>query len=154
MKINKAVLREMILNGFSFEEIRKYVTSAYGEISRTRLAHAIEKIGVEIRKNAAVDHEFSRGETLLRLQDLYKRSMLISDYKTCLAVVKEKAQLLGLQIAQEDGNGEESDLEQALGLGQIIEKELGKLDPDGELTMPELLRMAGEKLKGTNEKPD
>ena len=66
--INKSELREMILNGFSFEEIRKYLTSAYGEISRTRLAHTIEKIGAEIRQNASVDHEYSRGETLLRLQ--------------------------------------------------------------------------------------
>ena len=154
MKINKSELRKMILDGYATEEISKYVASAYGEISHARLAHIIERIGVEIRHAAAVDHEYSRGETLLRLQDLYKRSMLISDYKTCLSVVKEKAQLLGLQISQEDVGGEESDLEQTLNLGQIIEKELGQLDPDGELTMPELIRLAGERLKGTHEKHD
>lgn len=151
MKINYDELQRQIVSGFSPDEIHKYLTAQGVKISRQTLNRAIERAGARIRKRAAVDFEYSRGEALLRLNDLYKKSILISDYKTALAVAKEKAHLLGLQMApeSEEEEGTTGNLEDVLELNRIIEENFGHLDPDMKLTPAELIKRAAQPRKGS-----
>ncbi len=154
MKINPDELQRMIASGFTPAEISKYLTSQGVKCSRQKLNQAIEIAGAEIRKLAQVDFEYSRGEALIRLGELYKKSILISDYKTALAVTREKAHLLGLQINPESGEGEidENNLVNILELNRAIEENFGYLNEN--LSPKELVELAGKSLKGTNEKVD
>lgn len=55
-----------------------------------------------IRAAADVDAEYAAGCALTRLDDLYKKAMIIQDHKTALAVQREINRLLGLAERQHD----------------------------------------------------
>ena len=57
---------------------------------------AIEIARGKIRDAIGVDREERTGEAIVRLNDLYERSLRIQDCKTALAAQKELNRLLGL----------------------------------------------------------
>lgn len=87
----------LVLSGLRRAEILRYVAEKtdWGVKERTvdnYIARAYKAIAAAHQDISA--HQLDL--TQIRLIDLYKRSMNIQDYKTCLAVVREIAKLNGL----------------------------------------------------------
>ena len=61
----------------------------------------IAKARTLLRKVAEINAEEELGKAKRRLEDLYGRSLVIKDYKACLAVQREIDALLGLNAPKE-----------------------------------------------------
>ena len=66
------------------------------DISRRQFRDYVKAARAEIRRTAAAELPYYLGRALMRLDELYVKTMRIQDYKTALAVNKELHQLLGL----------------------------------------------------------
>jgi len=101
---NKRVtlVTELLLNGLTRREIIQYIRKrkewAVGDRMIDRYIAAANK-WIEEQANVKRTHEF--GLAIARLNNLYKRSMAISDYKTALAIQREITSLLGLERNQD-----------------------------------------------------
>ncbi len=66
----------------------------------------IETIRAEMAAASQTQQSEERGKAILRLNNIYLRSLQVQDYKTCLAAQKELNRLLSLQRVAVDETGE------------------------------------------------
>ncbi len=94
-------LASLISIGLHFEEIIKFADKEKWNVTRKEITQFVKMAREYIAKKAILVRPEILGECIVRLDDLYKRSMAINDFKTCLAIQREKHRLLQL-----DGSGE------------------------------------------------
>lgn len=95
---------ELVLAGLSRSEILRYVSEKtdWGVSERTvdtYLARANEKLQAEGKRDRAAEF----GKALARLETLYRKALTGNNYKTCLSIQKEIAQLMALHQQPETG---------------------------------------------------
>ena len=89
---------DLMLAGLKRSEIHRFVKEKHPEWGiRTRqiddlIAHAKKRLA----ETSETHREEELGKALGRLDTLYQRSFAINDYKTCAAIVKQRADLLGI----------------------------------------------------------
>jgi len=104
---------DLLLVGMNRQDVARYVREKTNwRISRATREEYIEAAQEMISDEADEGKRYRRQQSLCRLDDLYKKSTAIQDYKTCLAVQKEINRLLGLpeedavpQTPAETGDG-------------------------------------------------
>jgi hypothetical protein len=88
-------ITDLVLNGLTAEQIQAYAAEKTDwELPPDDIAQAIAAATVSIRDHATVDTDFERGRAILRLNDLYARSLSVQDYKTCHGIQRELNALL------------------------------------------------------------
>jgi hypothetical protein len=114
------------------------------------IGEAIAEAKLRIAIAARWDRDEQLGSALIRLNDLYRRSLAIQDSKTALAAQKEINKLLELHRPSPATDGRAADLagELAAARGQLTPLGLG----DDTLNLPELCRRAVLKLLASNDR--
>ncbi len=79
----------------SVAAVKEACTSKLG-LDATAADLAIQHAREKIRAASEVDRDAARGQALIRLADLYERSLKVQDCKSALACQKEIDKLLGL----------------------------------------------------------
>ena len=93
-------VRDLIINGLCREEIAKYCANKLKwTLSDSQVGSLIEKANKDIENEAEPDRKQELIKVIHRLNNLYARSIQINDYKTCLAIEKERITLLSLGVA-------------------------------------------------------
>lgn len=102
---------DLLLAGLSRAEILRFVAEQHPEWNiRTRQIESLIACAKAKLKEASETHrEEELGKALDRLDKLYQRSYAINDYKTCAAIVKQRADLLGIAApAKVEHSGEQN----------------------------------------------
>ena len=86
---------KLLLRGASRDEVLRHLAENEVESDRTADWY-ISKATARFKALAKVDAEKERGRQLSRLEDLYSRLFRIQDYRTALAVLRERNELAGL----------------------------------------------------------
>ena len=105
-----ATVAELVCAGLTDSEVARYIRTktTWGEVTPAEIFDEyVDRARQAIRANAEPDQTYRLGQSLSRLDDLYKKSSAIQDYKTCLAVQKEINRLLGLD--EEEGPAVQSE---------------------------------------------
>jgi len=95
----ETVLSLMVM-GLTRKEICQYASEKADPpwgVSDRQVDRYIAEAKESIKKASAIKAEHELGIAILRLEDLYKRSIAIQDYKAALAVQKERHELLSLK---------------------------------------------------------
>ena len=101
------VIIPLLVMGLSRREIIQFVATKTDPPWKISL-RSIDRLALEARKVIAeaaqttVEEELGLG--VMRLEDLYKRSLSIQDYKAALSVQKERHELLGIKKQRNDVN--------------------------------------------------
>lgn len=101
---------DLLLAGLCRAEIHRFVREQHPEWQvRTRQTDQLIACARKLLMEAAETHrEEELGKALRRLDTLYQRSFAINDYKTCAAIVKQRADLLGIAApAKVEHSGEQ-----------------------------------------------
>lgn len=96
----------------------------------------IAKASQRFKALAKIDAEKERGRQLARLEDLYSRLFRIQDYRTALAVLKERNELAGIypeKVVKNEHSGPN---------GAPLSLLVGRLEPDPEELRRRLLAEA------------
>ena len=107
---------ELLLRGVTRREILQYVAKKtnWGVKPRT-IDTYLQSANEWITQQSEIDRATELGKAISQLSDLYKRTVMISDYKTALAVRRETNRLLGLEQKPDENNkGTISDYLQSL----------------------------------------
>lgn len=96
MNLRINAVASMILQGVSRDKIIKHAKDEQWGVSARTIDRYIAVARDEFQKVAEVNLKFELGRALLRLDDLYARSIATQDYKNALAIIKERAALVGL----------------------------------------------------------
>lgn len=86
---------KMLLIGADRADIIQYCAENY-EIGDRAADNLIEKANALYTEVGLAVREAEFGKALMRLNNLYSRSLKVQDYKTCLSVQREISNLLGL----------------------------------------------------------
>ena len=81
---------------------------------------AIEHARAKIVDAAEVDRDKARGESITRLNDLYRRALAVQDVKAALAAQKELNKIQGIVIPRR-----KADADEPTGLAKIMQGRLG-----------------------------
>jgi len=129
----------LVLSGLRRGEMCRFVTEKKPEwgISTRTLERYIARATVQIEAIAAENADRRMAVAQTKLLDLYKRSMNIQDYKTCLSILKEESKLNDLYPAErqeisgpEGGPIEYSDAKQRL-RDRLAKRRAGREDGAG-----------------------
>lgn len=105
---------------------------------------AIRNASGRIAAAAITNRGIEAGKALIRLEDIYERSLRVQDMKNALATQKEINKLIGLYPQNKDGN------ENQEGQSQVIEAIRGHLEPLGiapdGASIVELVRLSVSKF--------
>ena len=108
MQTRVAEVFKLLLKGLNRPEVLQYAANTWGVSERTA-DNYIARARKEYVKH--VDNDRARNFAMMqhRLEDLYKRTMKLQDYKTSLAILKEYGSLLDLYPAKrQELTGEQS----------------------------------------------
>jgi len=96
--IRKEKIAELLVIGLSRAELLQYIAKKCPDwgVSDRQIDYYIAGAKKLLEKASKVNMERELGLGLKRLDELFKRSMAIQDYKACLAVEKHRHELLGL----------------------------------------------------------
>ena len=135
--VEKRVLEvfKLLLRGASRAEIWQHLAENGAEPERT-VDRYIARASQRFKALAKVDAEKERGRQLARLEDLYSRLFRIQDYRTALAVLKERNELAGLypeKVQKHEHTGRD---------GAPMSLLVGRLEPDAEELRRRLLAEA------------
>jgi hypothetical protein len=135
--VEKRVLEvfKLLLRGASRAEIWQHLAENGAEPERT-VDRYIGKATQRFKALAKVDAEKERGRQLARLEDLYSRLFRIQDYRTALAVLKERNELAGIypeKVVKNEHSGPN---------GAPLSLLVGRLEPDPEELRRRLLAEA------------
>ena len=126
---------KLLLRGASRDEILRHLAENDGTAERTAEWY-IGKATQRFKALAKVDAEKERGRQLARLEDLYSRLFRIQDYRTALAVLKERNELAGIypeKVQKHEHTGRD---------GAPMSLLVGRLEPDAEELRRRLLAEA------------
>jgi len=127
---------KLLLRGASRAEVLQHL-AAQEDVDAVRTADwYISKATARFKALAKVDAEKERGRQLARLEDLYSRLFRIQDYRTALAVLKERNELAGLypeKVQKHEHTGRD---------GAPMSLLVGRLEPDAEELRRRLLAEA------------
>ncbi len=127
---------KLLLRGASRDEILQHL-AAQEDVDAVRTVNwYIGKATQRFKALAKVDAEKERGRQLSRLEDLYSRLFRIQDYRTALAVLKERNELAGLypeKVQKHEHTGRD---------GAPMSLLVGRLEPDAEEIRRRLLAEA------------
>lgn len=130
----------LLLRGASRADIWRHLAENGAEPERT-VDRYIARATQRFKALAKVDAEQERGRQLSRLEDLYSRLFRIQDYRTALAVLKERNELAGLypeKVQKHEHTGRD---------GAPMALLVGRMDPE------ELRRRLRDELAGGEEEP-
>jgi len=85
----------LLINGNSREDIVQYCTAQW-KIKERQTDTYIKKAKKHIEEKVEKEIDYNFNLTILRMNNLYKKSIDKKDYKTALSIQKELAQLLQL----------------------------------------------------------
>ncbi len=85
----------LLITTRNLAEIKKQCIEKLG-LTAKQAAETIETACGKIAEAAVWSRDIEAGKALLRLDDLYERSLRVQDTKTALAVERERVKLLGL----------------------------------------------------------
>ena len=125
----------LLLRGASRADIWRHLAENGAEPERT-VDRYIARATQRFKALAKVDAEKERGRQLSRLEDLYSRLFRIQDYRTALAVLKERNELAGLypeKVQKHEHTGRD---------GAPMSLLVGRLEPDAEELRRRLLAEA------------
>lgn len=88
----------LLIQGASYNDIRRYCREKLNLTSHTRADYYIKKVKEKIRKENQHELEQLRAEQNARLDDLYTRAYKIQQYGNCISILREKSRLNGLDI--------------------------------------------------------
>ena len=126
---------KLLLRGASRDEVLRHLAENEVESDRTADWY-IGKATQRFKALAKVDAEKERGRQLARLEDLYSRLFRIQDYRTALAVLKERNELAGIypeKVNKHEHSGPD---------GGPLALLVGRLEPDAEELRRRLLAEA------------
>ncbi|MFN7985907.1 MAG: hypothetical protein U0529_00430 [Thermoanaerobaculia bacterium] len=127
---------KLLLRGASRPEVLQHL-AAQEDVDAVRTGDwYIAKATARFKALAKVDAEKERGRQLARLEDLYSRLFRIQDYRTALAVLKERNELTGLypeKVQKHEHTGRD---------GAPMSLLVGRLEPDAEEIRRRLLAEA------------
>ena len=127
---------KLLLRGASRDEVLQHL-AAQEDVDAVRTVNwYIGKATQRFKALAKVDAEKERGRQLSRLEDLYSRLFRIQDYRTALAVLKERNELAGLypeKVQKHEHTGRD---------GAPMSLLVGRLEPDVEEIRRRLLAEA------------
>ena len=86
---------KLLLRGASREDVLRHLAENDVQAERTADFY-ISKANAKFKALSRTNSERELGRQLSRLEDLYQRVFRIQDYRTALAVTKERSELLGL----------------------------------------------------------
>jgi hypothetical protein len=97
-------IADLIMAGCSRRDIHKWVanqgkTNPEWQIERSTIDRITRKAHDYIDKAANLNRDHELALSLVRLDLLFQKSFLITDYKACLAIERERIALLGLSSA-------------------------------------------------------
>ncbi len=120
--IHKVLL--LLITTRNLAEIKRQCTEKLG-LSPDQTVKAIEEASGQIAAAAVWNRDIEAGKSLLRLDDLYERSLRVQDIKTALVAERDRAKLVGLhkpKAIDETDNDRDSELE------TVIREHLGPLE--------------------------
>ena len=115
----------LLLRGASRADVLRHLADNEGAAERTADWY-IGKATDRFKAASKVNLEKERGRQLARLEDLYNRLFRIQDYRTALAVAKERSELAGIypeKVVKNEHSGPN---------GSPLQLLVGRLDPDPE----------------------
>lgn len=132
----KAAIKEVVLT-VNDDDLAAWLCSKKYSIDKEQAERIVKSIRDEIRASAAGDRKAKLGETLARLNEIYKTAIQTMDAKTALAVAKELSKTQRLYNAYEDREEERTDSEKE-STREILES---VYDGNGEeMTLDELAK--------------
>ena len=89
---------QLMGQGFSRPEILQYFSSKYNNLTDRTIDNYIHDSREKIKENFSImfDKEYFKANIFKRLEDLYKLSYEMDDYKECRVVLKDLRDMLGL----------------------------------------------------------
>lgn len=127
---------KLLLRGASRAEVLQHL-AAQEDVDAVRTGDwYIGKANQRFKALAKLDAEKERGRQLSRLEDLYSRLFRIQDYRTALAVLKERNELAGIypeKVQKHEHTGRD---------GGPLALLVGRLEPDAEEIRRRLLAEA------------
>ena len=89
---------QLMGQGFSRPEIIQYFSDKYNKLTDRTADNYIQLAREKIKENFAImfDKEYFKANIFKRLEDLYKQSYDIDDYKECRVILKDLRDMLGL----------------------------------------------------------
>lgn len=115
----------LLLRGASRADVLRHLAENDVEPERTADWY-ISRATDRFKAASKVNLEKERGRQLARLEDLYNRLFRIQDYRTALAVAKERSELAGIypeKVVKNEHSGPN---------GSPLQLLVGRLDPDPE----------------------
>lgn len=88
-------IESLLIGGASFSEIVLFCSDEYG-IGERQTANYIKKARQNIEETTEISRQYELTRGMRRLDNLYKRSLKVQDFKTALAIQKEIHALHGL----------------------------------------------------------
>lgn len=137
----KAAVRGIVLT-VNDDELAAWLVEKKYRITRAEAESLIKEIRVEITASAAGNRREKLGETLARLNEIYKVAIKTMDSKTALAVAKELSKTQRLYNTYEDKEAAEIDVEKETAR-QILES---VVNGGGGMTLDELAKAAAYRL--------
>lgn len=132
----KAAIKKVVLT-VNDDDLAAWLCSKKYSIDKEQAERIVKSIRDEIRASAAGDRKAKLGETLARLNEIYKTAIQTMDAKTALAVAKELSKTQRLYNAYEDREEERTDSEKE-STREILES---VYDGNGEeMTLDELAK--------------
>lgn len=132
----KAAIKKVVLT-VNDDDLAAWLCSKKYSIDKEQAERIVKSIREEIRASAAGDRKAKLGETLARLNEIYKTAIQTMDAKTALAVAKELSKTQRLYNAYEDKEEERADSEKEA-TREILES---VYDGNGEeMTLDELAK--------------
>ena len=132
----KAAIKKVVLT-VNDDDLAAWLCSKKYSIDKEQAERIVKSIREEIRASAAGDRKAKLGETLARLNEIYKTAIQTMDAKTALAVAKELSKTQRLYNAYEDKEEERTDSEKE-STREILES---VYDGNGEeMTLDELAK--------------
>lgn len=106
----RAAIKKVVLT-VNDDDLAAWLCSKKYSIDKEQAERIVKSIREEIKASAAGDRKAKLGETLARLNEIYKTAIQTMDAKTALAVAKELSKTQRLYNAYEDKEEETSDSE-------------------------------------------
>lgn len=147
----RAAVKKVVLT-LNDDNLAAWLVMKKHKLDKSQAEEIINSIREEIKASAAGDRKAKLGETLARLNEIYKTAIQTMDAKTALAVAKELSKTQRLYNAYEDKEEKTSDSEKDAArqiLESVYEGEEGE-----EMTLDELAKaLVYRMIKSETAKP-
>lgn len=94
-RVNK-IFNLIVQGGFEFCQVRTLAEEEGWGVTDRQLYNYIDKADDKFEELANIHREKEFGRAISNLNLLFKEAFKESDYRTCLAVIKERNKLLGM----------------------------------------------------------